>query len=183
LQRFISEDPLGFHAGINFYSYVKNSPITLVDPDGLAEIYYWCPYKQSIKGHAALRLSDGTYISYWPAHPERWSGFQPLNRDTSRQANFDLDKAGEGGREPEQLTINDLDEAAIKAWWNNGQGHGSFSDWNNCTVIVAEALHAGGYPEGPLVNWPDNLRAQYFVLGGRKWRDSPQPRRFTFADK
>jgi RHS repeat-associated protein len=35
LQRFISEDPLGFGAGVNFYSYVLNSPANLVDPFGL----------------------------------------------------------------------------------------------------------------------------------------------------
>jgi RHS repeat-associated protein len=35
LQRFISPDPLGWNAGINFYSYVNNDPINFVDPLGL----------------------------------------------------------------------------------------------------------------------------------------------------
>lgn len=36
LQRFISEDPLGFNGrDTNYYSYVKNSPMFLVDPLGL----------------------------------------------------------------------------------------------------------------------------------------------------
>jgi RHS repeat-associated protein len=34
--RFISEDPLRFKAGINFYSYVKNNPVVDNDPSGLA---------------------------------------------------------------------------------------------------------------------------------------------------
>jgi RHS repeat-associated protein len=33
--RFISEDPLGFKAGIDFYSYVENSPTNGIDPFGL----------------------------------------------------------------------------------------------------------------------------------------------------
>jgi RHS repeat-associated protein len=33
--RFVSADPLGFAAGVNFYAYVKNRPITHTDPLGL----------------------------------------------------------------------------------------------------------------------------------------------------
>ncbi|MDP1658715.1 MAG: RHS repeat-associated core domain-containing protein, partial [Methylotenera sp.] len=32
--RFISEDPLGFEAGINFYAYVDNNPVNANDPSG-----------------------------------------------------------------------------------------------------------------------------------------------------
>lgn len=36
LQRFISEDPIGFASGdVNFYAYVRNDPIQFVDPSGL----------------------------------------------------------------------------------------------------------------------------------------------------
>lgn len=36
--RFLSEDPIGFEGGINWYAYVENDPVDLVDPDGLAAI-------------------------------------------------------------------------------------------------------------------------------------------------
>ncbi len=35
LQQFISEDPISFLAGLNFYSYVSNSPTNTLDPLGL----------------------------------------------------------------------------------------------------------------------------------------------------
>jgi RHS repeat-associated protein len=39
--RFISEDPMGFNGGFNFYRYVKNSPANYIDPYGLATCYLW----------------------------------------------------------------------------------------------------------------------------------------------
>jgi RHS repeat-associated protein len=36
--RFISEDPIGFEGGINFYAYVANNPVNVNDPLGLAPV-------------------------------------------------------------------------------------------------------------------------------------------------
>jgi len=41
LQRFISEDPIGFAGGINFYAYVHDSPTSLVDPSGSTSQTNW----------------------------------------------------------------------------------------------------------------------------------------------
>jgi RHS repeat-associated protein len=34
LQRFISEDPIGFEGGINLFAYVGNNPVNFIDPSG-----------------------------------------------------------------------------------------------------------------------------------------------------
>jgi RHS repeat-associated protein len=36
--RFLSEDPVDFRGDINFYKYVKNNPLNLIDPRGLAPV-------------------------------------------------------------------------------------------------------------------------------------------------
>jgi hypothetical protein len=56
--RFISEDPLGFAGGINFYVYVENNPVNRIDSYGEVD----CTY--SITGKLlTCSTSDGDVIS------------------------------------------------------------------------------------------------------------------------
>lgn len=41
--RFLSEDPITFRGGANFYRYVKNSPVNLADPMGLYQLKGFTP--------------------------------------------------------------------------------------------------------------------------------------------
>ena len=57
--RFVSGDPLGFFPGVNFYAYVDNSPVSLLDPWGL------CPCSSSPdpnKNHPFLPIAVGVSV-------------------------------------------------------------------------------------------------------------------------
>ena len=49
--RFISEDPVGFDGGINFYRYAQNNPSLLIDPFGLSSMTF-------NRGNGSLTLYD-----------------------------------------------------------------------------------------------------------------------------
>jgi RHS repeat-associated protein len=51
--RFLSEDPLGFEAGVNFYAYVNNNPLNSNDPSGNCP---WCLYYGGVAISAGARL-------------------------------------------------------------------------------------------------------------------------------
>lgn len=57
--RFISEDPMGFQAGINFYAYVGNNPVNANDPTGLAGLYVYFSGYQVDTGVAGIHLPLG----------------------------------------------------------------------------------------------------------------------------
>jgi RHS repeat-associated protein len=63
LQRFISEDPIGFGGGLNFYGYVGNDPTGRIDPLGLD----WFDNLTNFVAGAGDALSFGVtrYINDW----------------------------------------------------------------------------------------------------------------------
>jgi RHS repeat-associated protein len=68
--RFLSEDPIGFRAGVNFYAYVRNDPTVFIDPNGLLQVCTrranvapatgWARLtRQDNACHTFVRLSNG----------------------------------------------------------------------------------------------------------------------------
>jgi len=59
--RFLSEDPIGFHGGSNFYAYVGNNPTNRIDPLGLRPL---TPEQcREIRDVLAWEAEYGTYIA------------------------------------------------------------------------------------------------------------------------
>ncbi len=61
--RFISEDPMGFAAGVNFYAYVLNSPMNFRDPSGMdIAVIENGPTRGNPFGHTAIAITgEGVY--------------------------------------------------------------------------------------------------------------------------
>ena len=165
---YIEADPIGQAGALSIYRYVSANPINRIDTDGLLDVYYWEPHGSSV-GHAAVRLDNGTYISWWPVHPGSLTDIGINHRY------LQIDQAYEGNLNPEIIHVDYLDEKAIGIWWKNylKQHHGYNAATNNCATIAKDALNAGmsGSPNSMKPIWtPADVKDYANVLS---WRGDP----------
>ena len=128
-------------------------------PPGLqlnAEVYVWNPHVDGY-GHAAIKLSDGTYISWWPAGPasskgeQYWSG----RAGGGRTYADDIGPDGENAAPDATYDIgnNCLDEARIKTWYNTNFVLNPSPKWavlrNSCSDVAHQALNQGSSALNP----------------------------------
>ena len=64
--RFVSEDLARFNGGVNFYSYVANSPVDLSDPLGL------CPIDRG----QCIQAANQRFINATQGGPSAWQSFK-----------------------------------------------------------------------------------------------------------
>jgi len=61
LQRFISEDPVGFEGGINFFVYAGNDPVNKTDPLGLSHLVCY----EDSDGHPKCEWVEDPPVPHW----------------------------------------------------------------------------------------------------------------------
>jgi Domain of unknown function (DUF4157) len=120
-----------------------------------AEVYIWNPHVDGY-GHAAIKLCDGTYISWWPAGAgtkaqQYWTG----RPGGSHSYADDIGPGGEG-KDPDatyDLGCNCLDEDAIKKWYDDNFLSSPDPKWavlkNSCSDVAHHALNEGSSVTNP----------------------------------
>ncbi|RZB39336.1 hypothetical protein BDFB_011435, partial [Asbolus verrucosus] len=112
----------------------------LKQPTTTMKVYLWKP-KGNNAGHLSLKLSDGTYISFWPEE-----NLQLKRKKRSGSRRYADDVAAEGRNPDEILNLPEdiVDQANIKTWWSDYVGRsGHHLLTENCALVVREALMAG----------------------------------------
>jgi len=139
LQRFITEDPIGFRSGdTNLYAYVKNTPINSVDPLGLfTEVMIWQPVGrgQSSFGHVSVNINGGTF------------SFGPHGMYTPTTAEF-LNQNGFRNGVGMVLNLTPEQEHALEqSLIDYGRGYDFLR--NNCADPIQQGLQGLGFNLGP----------------------------------
>jgi RHS repeat-associated protein len=89
--RFLSEDPLGLAAGINFYSYIENNPANMGDPSGRSaylrcdniEPNDWTGFRRfGLKAGEAILRGPNRHCYIEVECPGRWRVTLELNGET-----------------------------------------------------------------------------------------------------
>ncbi|KAK3104509.1 hypothetical protein FSP39_003686 [Pinctada imbricata] len=138
--------------------------------DRKIKVIIWKYTGLSNVGHAALQLSDGTYISWWPIMNEGGLKKTVLNSvEAYRNRTFDLDNNAEDG-DPEivEIPVSQAQEQAVKNWWtgvlaNRNEKYNLRT--NNCSTIVYRALREAGCSKAknePIISpWTPNMVLNY----------------------
>jgi RHS repeat-associated protein len=133
LQRFISEDPIGFLGGVNYYSYVGNDPVNWVDPWGLIVLY--C----NRGAHGPLGWVGFNHGYLWDTETGDYYGM-----GGSEELGPDEDTCAEvpGTEGLESAILNKLWERSEEPW----------RPWSNCHTAIDDVLTGYGlidHPEPP----------------------------------
>jgi RHS repeat-associated protein len=139
--RFISEDPIAFQAGSNFYTYVRNKPIIFSDPTGLLNFDASCNCSNGFK-RPDLELAD------------QWAQAAASNIDDPNLRSCVLDKLKNGTAKCGKKGCgNGSGGKRVTLGWAPPFGNtihlckaaGNSDLWLACTM-VHEAAHTCGHP-------------------------------------
>jgi RHS repeat-associated protein len=158
LQRFISEDPIGFRGGMNLYAYVGNRPTWAVDPRGLDLTIskYRCCIRFNHVGIGINVDSDRYTVGFYPtvAHTPFNTGVVMPDSVRNRHDEF-LDEF------LESITIKTTPEQdrAVQDFINARTANPGFYalSGRHCGDFVQDALRAAGIDPFEDVLSPDSF--------------------------
>jgi hypothetical protein len=78
--RFVREDPAGWPAGVNFYIYVNNSPLNLVDPTGFCA---WQVHSRPLSGIPGSGPANLDHYYFYNTQTGRSIGLGPAKPTTT----------------------------------------------------------------------------------------------------
>jgi RHS repeat-associated protein len=153
--RWLNRDPISERGGVNLYGYVRNEPISGIDPLGHDVIVVFAGKAVWHQGHIAVLI--GNNQSGWTYYSrngyDRWP-WQGGNSDFTR-AHFDkfqeFKDSGVGDQYDQAYHIrsgSDQDEAMIDYGEEHydERYHSIIPPSNNCADLTEEILDAGGFP-------------------------------------
>jgi RHS repeat-associated protein len=91
--RFLSEDPLGFSAGVNFYSYVDNNPVNNNDPSGKLALPWHFFISYNAASDSGLSFTESINIA-WEATAADFGTQSQYWYDTSQHGMIGLYPVG-----------------------------------------------------------------------------------------
>jgi RHS repeat-associated protein len=153
LQRFISEDPIGYEGGLNFYSFDSNDPLTFQDPSGeTTQLAVGGGTSGNPFGHVAL-IVDNEVFSYG-------THYTPNRTDWGQDAATYL-ASQDSTRETSLMTLNlspDQEANLLQALRKNDPNNGVYNlIGHTCVTPLLNALRdAAIVPSqpGPIVSSP-----------------------------
>ena len=141
--RFVSEDPVGFSGGNDFYSYVNNSPLSLIDPSGNAPCLDLDKFVSTLH-HNALPPYGGHHCGRYVGWALTAGGANTGSHNGKDYGPYLLDsgftEVSSTGYQPQTGDV-----VVIQSYPGNSAGHVAGFDGTNW---VSDYIQPSNYPAG-----------------------------------
>jgi RHS repeat-associated protein len=146
--RFISEDPIGFQAGVNFFSYVLNNPTNFTDPFGLDVNVCLFPTAAHNFGHIGFGVSgESSTQGYYDTGGSPFGGPGQIKVDNQEKKVCTVLSA-----------TSQQDQCMVSCRERRRRNPGEYHlTKRNCTAFVEDCLIICGLPHGDRNPEPVNL--------------------------
>ncbi len=167
LGRFLTEDPIGFFGGLNFYRYVLNNPLALIDPLGL-DVTVTLYRGAGGFGHIGVSVNSSETAGHYPS---KHSIDVIVGVDVPGKVKLDwLQKPDLVVLDTIVIQRTKAQDKAMERIINETLGNSRYYNlyFQNCAAYVEEVLRAGGVEfSGSLL--PRQLMQQLQeIYGGRR---------------